>query len=436
MGKETPIKATREYSADERSEVFNAVASIMYNDGLMYDETGAAVEVVLKDLVTKEDLLPLVQEAITHVMLEEIEPMAVIYDSFFTELRTTNISQHLILHNIGPLTVQPLGEYGEYPETALALDQDGMEIGLRIQRYGIELRVHEDVVSENLLPIISMWIQRARNAFVRNREKLAIQELKKQGIVMFDNNDPSGYSHTVESYTGRDIAGNANGTMSLNDLMQLYVSALLEGFTMDTIAMNPFAWQTFMTDPEMKEIVINNNTVVSYRPPNGTGALGRFKALEGPNGLGLPWTKGAGNNTLNPTLAKLGQNPYASTMSILGAQYNIKPGYFPTPLKIVVSPFVPISTIGSTMVTDIVFAESGEAGVVLRDGDPIVRQFNVEEKEAVVVRMREGLGYGSLNLGKAIRIAKNVVIDRNYVFQNMNSVSLAAIDRTASQGPY
>jgi hypothetical protein len=438
----TPEQIEKEKAMVLRNEVFSAVDSIVHNDGYMLNNEGEEVQVSLQDMVTKEDLLPLIPQALTHIMLDEIEPMSVIYDAFFTELKMTDVQKSLIVHNIGPLTVQPLGEYGEYPETNLAIDQDGQEINLRVQRYGIELRLHEDVVKQNLLPLVSMWMTRARNAFVRNREKLAIQELKKTGIVTFDNNSPGSYVHEVKSYTGRDITGAYNGTMSLNDLMEMYVKALLDGFTLDTIAMHPFAWQTFMTDPDFKEIIVNNNTVVSFRPPNGTGAVNRFKAMEF-GGLGLPWSKGAGNGTMDPTLAKLGQNPYSLNQSLLGAEYNIAPKYFPTPLKIVVSPYVPLSKIGNTTVTDIIFAEGGESGVVLREGDPIVKQFSVEEKEAVVTRMREGLAFGTMNLGKAVRVAKNVVIDRNYVFNNVNSVTLgyggASTQMDAQQlsrGPY
>lgn len=420
----------------KRAIVHSAMSAIMQNDGWMLDEEGQETQVVLNDMVRKEDLLPLIPEAITHVMLDEIEPASVIYGNYFTELRNQDTHQSLVIHNVGPLSVQPIGEYGEYPETNLSFDQTGYEINLRMQHYGLELRVHETVLEQNLMPVVSMWMSRARNAFIRNREKLSIQELKKHGIVVFDNDNPQNYSHKVKSYSGRNIAGTQNGTMSLNDLMEVYVSALLEGYTIDTIGMNPFAWQTFMTDPEMREIVINNNTVVSYRAPNGSNALGRFTQLQGPLNLGLPWGKGAGNPSLSPAAAKLGQNPYAMTQSILGSTLNIGPRYFPTPLKIVISPFFPIKQIGNTMVTDIVFAQSGEAGVVLRDGGPIVRQFDVPEKESMVVRMREGLAFGTLNLGKAVRVCKNVVVDRNYVFDNVNQASLSALNQNTSQGPF
>lgn len=442
MGKNKEL--TPEEKAANKSAVFTAVDSIMNNGGFYTDESGEEAQVSLTDMVRKEDLLPLIPQAISHIMMDEIEPMSVIYDSFFTELRMTDVQQSLIVHNIGPLTVQNLGEYGEYAETPLAIDQDGQEINLRLQKYGIELRLHEDVVRQNLLPIVSMWINRARNAFVRNREQLAIRELQKTGVVVFDNNSPSSYSHEVKSYTGRGIDGAYNGTMSYNDLMEMYVKALLDGFTLDTIAMHPFAWQTFMVDPEFKEIIINNNTVVSYRAPNGTGALNRFNQMQF-GGMGLPWAKGAGNPNIDPSIAgKLGQNPYSLQQSVLGAEYQIAPKYFPTPMKIVVSPFIPFKKIGNTTVTDIIFAQSDESGVVLRDGEPIVRQFEVAEKEAVVTRMREGLAFGTMNLGKAVRIAKNAVIDRNYIFNNVNQVSLnygagnstQADAQQDSQGPW
>jgi hypothetical protein len=410
--------------------------AIVLNNGIMTDENGDELTVNMRDMLRKEDLVPLMPEQITHVMLEEIEPASVIYSNFFSEVMATETQQSLMIHNIGPVSVQPLGEYGEYPETNLSMDTSGYEINLRMQKYGLELRVHEDVLNMNLVPVVSMWMARARNAFIRNREKLAIQELKKHGIVVFDNDNPSNYTHEVKSYSGRNIAGVANGTMSLNDLMEVYVSALLEGFTIDTIAMNPLAWQTFMVDPEMREIVLNNNTVVTYKAPNGSAALGRYKELEGLMKLGLPWSKGAGNPTLGPEAAKLGQNPYAMTKALLGMTLNIPPRYFPTPLTIVVSPFVPVRQVGNTMVTDIFFAQSGEAGIVLRDGEPVVREIALPEKEAMVIRMREGLGFGVLNLGKAVRICRNVVVDRNYVFENYNSVSLSEITRSDSQGPF
>jgi len=410
--------------------------AILHNDGYMTSENGDVYQVQLSDMLKEEDLQPLTTQAITHVMQDEIEPMSVVYDNFFTELKMTTTEQSIIVHNIGPLTVEPLGRYGtEYPETNLAIDQDGQEINLRLQRYGIELRMHEDAVSRNQIPLVSLWMRRARNAFARNREKLGLVELLKTGIVTFDNNSPGDYSHDVESLTGRDISGAFNGTMTLNDLMKMYTKALLDGFTLDTILMHPFAWQTFMTDPEMKEIVVNNNTITSYRPPNGSGATGRFSAMEFKRNLGLPWSKGAGNDDLDPTLAKLGQNPYSLNNSVLGASYNIKPKYWPTPLNIVVSPHVPLRTVNGSTVSDIIFAQSNEAGLVLREGEPLVRSFNVEEKEAIVTRMREGLAFGTMNLGKGVRVAKNVVVGRNYVFQNTNSVSLGSIDTSADRMP-
>src|SRR6056297_3626537 len=102
---------------ENRQSIFRAVDAILHNDGYIVNSKGQEVQVSLQDMVRKEDLLPLIPQAITHYMLDEIEPMSVLYDAFFTELRATDTQKSIIIHNIGPLTVQPLGEYGEYPET-------------------------------------------------------------------------------------------------------------------------------------------------------------------------------------------------------------------------------------------------------------------------------------------------------------------------------
>jgi len=412
------------YSDPKVLEVADAVRSILYTDGAMITEndetkTPELSSLQLKDLLTSADIIPLLPEAITHVILEEIEPASIIYNTFFNEVRAIR-SGTFVIHSIGPMVALPVGANGEYPETSFALDATGHRININTQKYGLEINIADEVLEDNLIGVVGMWLRRAANALVRNREKMAIDMIKKYGIIMMDNNSPSA---PVKNLSGRDITGTQNGTMTMNDLMELYTSALMEGFTLDTMIMHPLAWQTFMTDAEMKEIVLNNNTLVTYRPPRGSYSRA-LQQLAHPENLGLTWNKGYGNPTLDPTTNKLGKNPYASTLSVMNATFNLPPrSVLPTPLQIIVSPYAPISTVNNRTITDIIFAESSEVGLALRKTDPITERFENPEKERVKIRMKETFGMGILNQGKAIRIAKNVVVDRNYVFDNVNSVT-------------
>jgi hypothetical protein len=391
-------------------------------------------EVIFQDLVTDKDLARFIPEAVTSVLLEEIEPAAVIVDNLFTFSRITS-SGSLLISDTGPLTAGPIGANGEYPDQGFGLTTTGHRLSLTTQKYGLALSLQEEVLRNNNLSILSLWMRKAANALIRNREAMALHALLTEGIVMFDNANPTGNGMwDVRNLSGRDISGAQNGTFSLNDLMELYAYTQMEGFTMDTVLMNPLAWMTFMTDPEMKEIVLSNNAVVSFRPPLGNRSQ-HWNVLES-NGLGLNWTGGTGNSTLDPTLAKLGLDPYQRTPSVMGATFNIPPRYFPTPLKIVITPYVPLTQVGSgsnaKYMTDIIFAQAGEAGLFVRKEDPMTDKFTDSWKETVKIKMREEIGIGILNQGKAVRIAKNVVIDRNYVFQNTNSVTLSPLDRVGA----
>lgn len=398
-------------------------------------ESGKRVrkEVIFKDLVTDKELARFIPEAVTQVLLDEIEPASVIVDNLFTYATITR-SGSIIITDTGPLAAGPIGSDGEYPNQGFPLTSSGYRLSLTTGKYGLAIGLTQDVLDNNDLAILSYWMRKAANALTRNREWMAINALLSEGIVMFDNANPTGNGMwEIRNLSGRGIDGAQNGTFSLNDLMELYAYTQMEGFTMDTVLMNPMAWMTFMTDPEMREIVLSNNTVVSFRPPLGQRNTG-WTALNNP--MGLNWQGGTGNDGLDPTLLKLGLNPYVRSMAALGATFNIPPRYFPTPLKIVITPYVPFSRIGSgstaKYVTDIIFAQAGEAGIFVRKAGPMTDRFDDNWKEITKVKMREEVGIGITNQGKAIRIVKNAVIDRNYVFDNVNQQTLSAINRASS----
>ena len=429
--------------AEDVLEVAELIKATMKSDGqLLVPGVNASesrfARLKVKDLLTEKDLLPLLPQAITHVLLNEIEPEAVIYNTFFHEFGVTR-NGTFVIHNIGPMTAGAVANNGEYPEASFATDKTGFRIDVSTAKFGLQITISDEVIEDNLIGIIGLWLKRASNALVRNREKMAMDAIQNYGIITHDNSNPDGYTWDVKSYSGRGIDGVANGTPSLEDMMEMYVRAMLEGFFLDTLCMHPLAWQMFMTDPEMKEIVLSNNVITSFRAPLGKRAPG-WTQLSNP--LGLNWNKGTGTNTLDPSVTKLGANPWLRTQNVLGNTWNIPPRYFPTPLTIVVTPYVPFGSVqvpapgGGTMSkywSDLIFAQADECGLVLRKLDPITETFENKEKEYRKIRMKEIFGMAIMNQGKAIRIAKRAIIGRNYVFQNTNSVSLSELNTTTTQ---
>ena len=80
------------------------------------------------------------------------------------------------------------------------------------------------------------------------------------------------------------------------------------------------------------------------------------------------------------------------------------------------------------MVTDIILADSQNCGILAQKENVSFEEFSDPWRDIRVTKARERYGFGILEQGKSIVVAKNIVIDRNYVFENVNTRSLSAIN--------
>jgi hypothetical protein len=57
--------------------------------------------------------------------------------------------------------------------------------------------------------------------------------------------------------TGRNIKGQFNGSMTVDDVFDMYAGVLLmQGFIPDTLLVHPMAWLMWIKDPVMREFAI------------------------------------------------------------------------------------------------------------------------------------------------------------------------------------
>jgi hypothetical protein len=349
---------------------------------------------------------------------------------------------------IGSLHADIVVEGGEY--STVDLDMDGGDmVGMAILKHGLMLRVTDEVIEDSQWDIMGMWLRAAGRALSRHKEKVGYQLLDEYGQTVFDNTTPSG---TVDSTrygrcTGRDISGAANGSMTLNDLLDMYAFLVMRGFMPDTLIMHPLAWATFMTDPEMREIVIRGATLASNKLPDGTFSPGWGTSH---NGMGLRTTatgtgyaSGYGTGA-DSVLGKIGANPWVSTLNPLAASFNIQPNYLPTPLKVLVSPYTAYTVSGATIVsgipevsrtypiTNVIMLDSKNAAVLIQRSPVATEEFDDPMRDIRALKVMERWGMQLMEQGKALARAVDVVVARNYVFENSNVVSLSEIDITAA----
>lgn len=394
-----------------------------HNRGRMLDDKGTIEKFTLNDLVTREDLMRFMPQVVETVVREAIEPNLFIVQKLFQSI-TIEEGSRIQIGAVGAMEAGRVGQAGEYPERMLNLDGGDM-VALTTDKYGLKISMTEDVVKQNAFDVMGIWLRAAGKAMARCKERAAAVLLNSEGYKVLDNVTPS--DSYAGSTSGRDITGTPNGSMTSDDVFELYAYLLNRGFSPDTLMIHPLAWKTFMTDPEMREVVLAQSTI-AQAPGNVAPNWGT-----GHNGYGLR-TTGTGTEETSGNTVK-GPNPWVQTLNPLGATFSAAPNYLPSPIQVIVTHYVPfnygdagIERIDSGCTCNVIMADSSVCGVI-GQSEPITTDRWIDpERDITNMKIREKWGMAVLEQGKGIAKASNIAVARNYNFENRNSVTLSALD--------
>ncbi|OIO63179.1 hypothetical protein AUJ83_01650 [Candidatus Woesearchaeota archaeon CG1_02_33_12] len=370
--------------------------------------------VKLQDLITTEDIAPFIPKVIKRIIVEAVEPALLIIPNLFTEVNLPE-GQMIEIGAISAIVAGKVPQGGDYPTSVLATDTVGATVQITVAKYGCAINVASEVVKDNQFDVIKLWLRAAGAALARLKESQAIRLIDEMGITVFDNADPSNSESGVA--TGRGIDGAQNGTMTLNDVFDLWAYLALRGFTPDTLIMSPLAWKVFSVDPQLREIVLNGAVLATRRMPLGHGAPGWEDIFKG---LGL---KGTGTGTSTEF------SPWTQTMTPQQSTYNIPAKYLPTPLRVLVTHLMPFTErTGLKPITDIALADSQRCGILVQRENPTTEEADIFTNDTHVVKIFERYGMNMFDQGKGVAVARNIIIDYNYVFDNVNSRTLNVLD--------
>ena len=381
-----------------------------------FDEKGAHERVPFLDFVTENDLLPLMKRVITSIVYDGIQPNLMIVDNLFTVLPIGDASEIIEIQSMEDVEVAIVGKGGDYPQSVLAFDNVASSIAAKVEKVGAQLIVEEDIIKKNQYAIVSLWLSSAGKALAKFKENRAINTISTMGTTVFDN--ASATSAFYGSASGRDINGDENGSFTILDYQKMYTYLSLRGFKPDTLIINPLAWQVLSMDPLMREIVLKNGVVSPNVFPNGSAASG---FIDPHTGRGI---QSFGTGTA------AGSNANVQTLTPVGATFTLPAStYVPTPIKVLVSHLVPYreTSIGSgKFVTNIIMADSSKCGILYQEGGTVTNDGFEKKSDTYFINIYEKYGFGMFAQGKGVILAKNIVAEQNYVFDNVNSQTLSA----------
>ena len=408
----------------------------LYTDDYKSEDKATVRQLGFKDIMTTKEFYQLMPEVVENILMDTIPYEPLISNLLFQEVPVPRATTYTF-SQMGPFEAAEIAEGQEYPEQKWDRYETGFRLEVPIKKYGMRIKVTDEVIENDLFGIWGLWLRKAKEALVQRREVTCHDAIQGLGEVVFDNANPS--ASLYGSLRGRDITGAANGTMTMEDILDQHARLTELGFTPDIMFIHPYAWKMWAIDPEMRESMLYGGMMSSQHLPQGN-ASNYWNQLNNPyllrwNATGNPTLQNPYTDPQTGLIMKLGPNPWTQQLGMMGYEYTLKPGFLPSGIRIVVSPFVRLQKVGSVYVTDIIMADSSEVGVVLRHAMPKTEEWRDPNIDARNLKIMERYGVALLNQGKAINIAKNVVVDRNYVFKEhvVNVTSFAAIDQTVAK---
>lgn len=409
--------------------VFDQYYNAFTNNGIFTNKDNEEVVSEIKDLLTSPDATRFIPQVVQTIIREALEPNLVIVPNLFQEVRIEK-GQQIQLGALGAMTAGEIAEGAEYPEAMFDVSDQGDMIAFATSKHGLMIRLTEEVIQDSQWDVMGLWLRAAGKALARHKELYAMRLLDTMGVTIFDNTTPA--NGQLGTTTGRGIDGLQNGSMSCNDIFDMYAYLLHRGFTPDTLIMHPLAWRMFMCDPETREIVLKGATLTSRKLPNGSPASAWGTGF---NGKGIRTTATGVETVTNPTtgaVEKIGASAWLQTLNGLAASFSIAPQYLPTPLTVLVSPYItytaPVYNSSATKgKSSIIMTDSSNCGLLITRQPIQTAEFTDPLRDIRALKVNERYGFGLLEQGKSTAVADNISIVRNYVFENMNSVTLSEL---------
>lgn len=365
-------------------------------------EDGSRVK--LEDALSVPNAPILMPKVISNIVKEAQEPYLV----GTTLLQRINYSygQTITFPAVGALQAADIAEGEEYPERSLQMG--GSTVTASIGKSGVAVKVTDEMIRYSQFDVIGMHLRAAGRALARHKEVKIFDYIRRMGVPVFDNVNPTSSLKGV--CTGRSLSGAGNGSVTMDDIFDSYAQIITQGFFPNTLLMHPLTWTMFVKDAQLRSFVLTNGGGSWFATWTGNPASRAPWESSSQGGLGISGgqlTVPAGTPSGQTVTPTSGFYPYG-----LNSAPQL-PGYMNIPFRIIVSPFVPYDA--RRKLTDIYMFDSSELGVLIVDEDVMTEEFDDPRVDIRKIKLRERYGIGILNEGRAIAVLKNVHVVPNEI---------------------
>jgi len=402
-------KDTNELTAEQKHIVMvDSVKSALKTGGL--DQFKQKMKI--SDAMAYPDSHLVFEKAIQEIVQEVIEPDLIGHMLVNVVNDLGGTANQIQIRTIGPLADFDfyVPEGGEFKEIGAGNAQTEI-LTATYGKYGVKVKFTQEMLEGSQWNLMSLWLRQAAAALARNRDKAIIDMLFNKGRVIFDNADPD--SAEIGLTTGRDIAGVGNGSMTVNDLIDMYSRLLESGYTPNVVLVHPLAWAMFAKDPIMRESGMIRGNITQWlnrqvSPVNPYTALPNYQ-------LNRPFDRYELDNKELEEVLK-------TTPDI--------PSYSPlTGLTVIPTALLPYDAVNRT--ATVMMMDTRNTGTLIFREYMTAEGWDEPQRDIKAVKLRERWALEIHDEGRAIVVARNISLDSNELFVNPQAVitNLAPINQ-------
>ncbi|QHW35675.1 phage major capsid protein (plasmid) [Paenibacillus rhizovicinus] len=313
--------------------------------------------VSVKEALTTQDASILIPRVVTGMMREAAEPLY-LGSQLLQTVRLTE-GRSIEFPSIGAMRAHDIGESQSYLEETVDFQLHRTQ-EVKVGKSGMVVRVTDEMINDSQWDVIGILVRKAGEAMARLKEEKIFNQFSKHGHVVFDNDIRQKYHEAGTN--GYDEAGNLNNTMSTEDLIDMFIAVMGNGFTPSDILMHPLTWSVFFKNDIMQSL--------SY------AALGGSQIT---------------NLQINPEQVS-GRIPFSINLNF--------------------TPFAPFNY--ETKKFDMYVVDKSNIGILLVKDPLSTEQFDDPMRDIQTIKVKERYGVGVLNEGKAVAVARNLAFEKTW----------------------
>ena len=227
-------------------------------DGVKVPQVG---RVTIKEAFSTPDASILFPKVINRVLEEAAEPKMVI-TPLLSVVRTDG--RAVEFPAVGAMKADEVPEGQEYPDQSLVFER---RLEGKVSKKGVKVPITDEVIADSQWDIVGLHLRAAGRAMQRLKEVIAQDRFESEAVVTLDN---SGGAPFTGGTTGVDADGDANGSMSLMDILTLAGNLIAEERNFTHLIMHPLAWMILAKDPVVRQFnVYGSREIYAARVPQG-----------------------------------------------------------------------------------------------------------------------------------------------------------------------